>query len=144
MSETLNIFQDELPSWQFLADKHSGKTMYDLKNSSFLTWCKNYNLSYLGWCNNTCFWNPTDSTERAGFMFFDLDLEQDIWIHGFGMTKQEILKKIYSEQAYNQRFPNPGRDQEYSRTPYPAFKARANEIFFQSLFRNIGLTSPVD
>lgn len=133
-----SILTDEMPSWKFLADNHSELTMYDLKDVSFKVWCQRHKLSYIGWCNDTRYWNPTDQIAKPGFMFFDLENEKDIWLHGFGMTKEQILERIYSKTALELRFPNEERDKEYRQSPYPSFQARATEVFFQNLFKNIG------
>lgn len=128
-----NILQEELPSFLFLANNHSNLTMHNISNISFTNWCKEYNLWYEGWCNDTCYWNPFDITHSPGFLFFDLEENKNIWIHGWGSSKEEILSWIYTEKALNERFPNLKRDISFKKEPFSSFKNFALSVFLQTL-----------
>lgn len=128
-----NIFKDELPSYKFLADKHSSLTMYDIDNISFELWCKNKNIWYEGWCNDTCYWSPFDKSHSPGFLFFDLNDNIDFWIHGFGHSKKEILCWIYSETEYHKRFPNSELDDFFRKEPYDSFRNYAYNCYITNV-----------
>lgn len=127
-----NILEDELPSSEFLANNHSGLTFYDAEKISFDIWCRDKSLWYVGWCNDTCYWNPLDNSHSPGFLFFNLENEDNIWIHGFGLGKKEILEWIYSKEAFSLRFPNEKRDSLFREIPFPSFKKFALSIFLEN------------
>lgn len=130
--EERDILEEELPSFEFLASNHSSLTFYEGGLISFQRWCEEKNLWYLGWCNDTCYWNPLDNSHSPGFLFFNLEEEGQLWIHGFGKEKNEILAWIYSERALSQRFPNTERDALFRKAPYPLFEKFAATVFLEN------------